>query len=320
LSLTPSITPGRITAIWRILTITARCDSLSQSELVQIAKNTSLRGGGLPVEDGVHLALSSELIVHTNDQIYLSDLGKEIVSLSDQDEPNICVFRKILQKLVLKLIPPWVVFVNSPFEELIISIPYQWRDVLETAGLLVNPLNDDVKEWWSSVNNEIHELDQKHRKAIGDAAENLTFKYEKERLIIEELPELSGKIHWVAKENDYLGFDISSFLGSLGNNEQKVDDLLMIEVKSTCSKSNNNLRFFLTKNEWTTAEHNPTNYFFYFWKGIDINSENIKGDGPYILPMSSISKYIPKDMCPEGEWTECRIYLSYEEIQTQKLN
>ena len=50
-----------------------------------------------------------------------------------------------------------------------------------------------------------------HRKAIGDAGEELSFDYERRRLREEGFPDLAARVRWVARETAAYGFDVLSF-------------------------------------------------------------------------------------------------------------
>lgn len=310
----PPITPGRITALWHVLKVAAKYTKIKKSDLLQIANNTSLRGGGLPIDDGLDLAIIGGFIKIEIDIFNISSSGHEIVSLWDKDEPNPSVIRKLILPLVLKIMPSWVTFATKPLDERISAIPERWREILRDAELLYNPLSRDAIEWWKTLEQSISEIDEQLNMIIGEAGEKLTMKFERERLFGEKHFNLAQKVRWISKESDKCGFDIASFLGFLKFSQEKPEHMILIEVKSTTSCSNLSFRFFLTRNEWETAEKNIKNYLFYLWKCIEIINGDPSGEGPIIIPAHLIRNYIPLDNKDECRWTECRIDLNLNDI------
>jgi len=288
--------------------------NVKKSDLLQIVGNTSLRGGGLPINDGFELSKFGGFIITEREKVAITSLGKEITSLWDKEEPNSLVIRKLLLPLVIKIMPPWVAFSSKPLKERICAIPERWKEVLRDAELLENPLFDDANKWWATLQHIIMEKDEQRKKVIGEAGENLTMNFERNRLLTENQSSLADKIKWISKESNEYGFDISSFFGLLKLSHQKPETLMMIEVKSTTSSSDKNFRFFLTRNEWETAEKNIQNYYFYFWRHIKITGGNIHANGPIILPAYMVKHYVPVDNKKNGKWTECRIDFDIKEI------
>lgn len=242
--------------------------------------------------------------------------GMEIVSIWDKEEPTPLVIRKLLLPLVLKIMPPWMVFASGSPEERLAAIAEGWKELLINAELLGNILSKDATNWWAALQRRVDETDEQLRNTIGEIGENLTMKYEKERLRTERRFELAEKVKWVSKESDAYGFDIASFFGSLQLQHQKPGNMMMVEVKSTTSNSTKSFRFFLTRNEWETAERNTEHYFFYLWRGINVATKNALTDNPLILPADLISQYIPLDRHEHGKWMKCIVELNLQEIKT----
>ena len=282
---------------------------------MKIACETSLRGGALPIKDGLLLAVVGNFIIKKNGSYSLNENGKRIVSLSKNEEPTAKVLRELLLPLILKIAPSWMAFSNLPLEERGLAIPPNAYEVLKKAGLLDTPLSYEAKKWWSALQQEDIEIDKKYRKMIGDIGEEITLKYEEDRLIKGCTQELSKIIDHVSKKNDNIGFDISSFFGCLQPKIHCPHENLMIEVKSTTS-SGDSFRFYLTRNEWEVANNNIDNYLFYMWRGINIEKRNSMHDEPTILSSKTISRYIPTDINKDGKWTECRIILNFNEIKS----
>lgn len=269
----------------------------------------------MPLSDGLSIGLLGSFLTAENETINITPLGKKIVSLWDKEEPNPLIIRQLIFPLVLKLMPSWVTFSGRSLEERLISIPDRWKEVLNNGELLGKPQSDEAKKWWRDLQQAIVKIEEKFLKKIGDAGEILTLKYEKIRLTYEKHIELAEKVDWVSKENDNYGFDIASFFGYLLSDNKKPTDMIMIEVKSTTSNSDNSFRLHISRNEWETAEDNMTNYFFYLWKGVKISKSNPIADGPLILPARIISQYVPFDKHKRGKWIKCRIELDLNAIK-----
>src|SRR6202035_4886988 len=105
---------------------------------------------------------------------------------------------------------------------------------------------------------------QSLRKAIGDAGEELSYRYEKARLTAQGFPKLADDVTWVAKESPAYGFDIASFAGSSFPGREAASPLA-IEVKSVSYPVRAVFPFHLTFHEWVTARELANQYVFHLW-------------------------------------------------------
>lgn len=96
------------------------------------------------------------------------------------------------------------------------------------------------------------------RKAVGDRGE--LYSYRLERLRSED----SGKVHWVARDDETLGYDIED----LSVNPQR-----RIEAKASASRDR---RFILSANEWNVAHREPENYEIHLWGEIDLSRSPVE--------------------------------------------
>ena len=318
----PPITPGRITSLWVILRTVARYPGISRDETAKIASATSLRGGGLPIRDGLQLAELAGYIDFHQDRSRTSTQGQQLLSVSERDEPTPYVIREIALTLVNRIQPSWTAFSDPsiPTQDRMIAIPEGWREVLEDAGLFDSPTSKEVREWWDSVHQINENLLDEFRSKIGRKGEELTLAYEVERLKASSRSDLAERVKWISQVEDRYGFDVASFSADLVPGLEKEAPIL-IEVKSSTSTSRKRIAFDLTRNEWDVAERNEHNYFFYFWHGIspdeDVDSQN-HVTGPFILSMSAIRSRIPRDSATDlGRWTKCHIELSFDEVSSQ---
>ena len=97
--------------------------------------------------------------------------------------------------------------------------------------------------------------------------ENYVQKYEYNKLCKLNKKDLAEKIEMHCHNNEYPGYDITSF-DDKGNK-------IFIEVKSTKGKSIN--AFVMTDNEWQAAEKEGNNYFIYLVNNIGKGEPKILG-------------------------------------------
>ena len=91
------------------------------------------------------------------------------------------------------------------------------------------------------------------KKGIGDRAESHSYRYL--RLNASDVT----KIRWVSRDDDNLGYDIEDL---------DSDPTERIEVKGS---SGEEVRFYISANEWRVSEDNPDTYVIHFWGEIDLN-------------------------------------------------
>jgi hypothetical protein len=266
------------------------------------------------------LSIIGNFVNIKDNYVRITPLGKKIISKSNEDEPNPRIIRELLLQIILNISPPWISFTSAPFDETIAAVPPLVIEILKKGELLDSPLSDEANRWWAAIRNRNIEIDKEFRKKIGDIAEELTIRYENARLMKEHHSYLAENIDHVSKKSDSYGFDISSFFGFLHPSDHTPDEILMIEVKSSTSDSNDNFRFYLTRTEWEKAKKNSNNYYFYLWKGICIEERKASNEKPMIFPSKIVNKYLPIDIHKNGKWTECRITLNLKEVKPYIIN
>lgn len=147
------ISPGRLTALWVVLR--ALRDLGAQAELEELrrhAARTSLRSGGLPIRDGLALAVAGTFAVRTLDTLTLSSLGHEALGLGDEDEPNDAARRLFLSVLLLREPPPWVAFWQGQPTSLELVLPEPERHLLTDAGMYPEDGSDiESVAWWDAL-------------------------------------------------------------------------------------------------------------------------------------------------------------------------
>lgn len=164
-------------------------------------------------------------------------------------------------------------------------------DVFSAAGLLSNPPSEKVVAWWDDILGHARLAVDIEKMAQARKAESLTIDREKKRLVeigIERLPE------WKGLDDNYAGYDVLSF-----DLKDGAEINIMIEVKSTVASP---LRFYLSRNEWNTADQIGEAYKFHVW--------NMAVDPPqlYERTVEQVRPHIPSDN-EKGKWSNAEIPL-----------
>jgi hypothetical protein len=310
-----ALTPGRVTAAWLVIrTIDKLGDGAPTADVDRYARRSSLRGGGLPVKDGITLTLAGGLATETAGGIALSDLGRRALAMSDSDDPPRAVSEFLTRVLLLARPPSWVAWWQGQPESLETVIPSQARDLMHSCGLLPPPGPEDLGRWgwWQALGRvPLVEHSAQQRKMIGNAGEQLTIEFEQRRLTAEGFPHLAEDVRWVAQESDAFGFDVLSYRG-LGDNGDP-DDELAIEVKSTSVPPTAYFHFFLSSHEWETAQVLGDRYRFHFWAGVDPAPPPTSHHGEPIVSVAEVLvDHLPgvprcADRCA---WKAASIYLA----------
>lgn len=120
-------------------------------------------------------------------------------------------------------------------------------------------------------------------------AERLTIEYEKRRL---NNLGITKPLEWKGLDDNYAGYDILSVDLKAGTEIN-----IMIEVKSTITSP---LRFYLSRNEWETADQIGSAYIFHVW------NMAVKPPQLYERTVEQIRPHIPSDN-GQGKWSHVMI-------------
>jgi hypothetical protein len=241
-------------------------------ELIGYAAKNSLRSGGLPVRDGMQLAVRGRFLKESPLGVSLTEIGREVLELCAEDEPNSAVRRLFLSVLVLMDPPAWVSYWQGDPTSLELLLSETDRSLLASAGLYPHKPDDQDFErvgWWDAL--AVVPLPESMlalRKAIGDAGEELSIVYERARLQSEGFPELAKRVWWAGRESAAYGFDVGSFVGLGGPELPGVP--LAIEVKSVAYPVANLFPLHLTVHEWRTARRFGPRYRFHLWDTVKV--------------------------------------------------
>jgi hypothetical protein len=313
----PSVrmTRGRLTAAWLVLRTLEKLGGQAEaSEVMSYARRSSLRGGGLPLQDGARLAREGGFVFERAGVYAMQPLGQRALGLGAEDEPTGAVLRLFVTVLLLRDPPTWVAWWQGAPHDLDAVIPEGERMVLRDAGLLPQPPPTDPGGWgwWQALGRvPLPEHTAVERKQVGDAGESLTVEYERWRLTEQGYVELAAQVAWLAQESDAYGFDVLSFAG---DDHQDLDPAtpIAIEVKSTTLPVGPYFRCFLTAHEWDTALGLGERYIMHLWQAVDPGPPpSSRSKSPIVMAASALTDHLPgasacEDACG---WQSARIEL-----------
>jgi hypothetical protein len=309
-----SLSPGRITACWYLLRCLRRLgDSAQRSDLLALAARSSLRSGGLPIRDGLRLAIEGKLLTVSGDQLTLTAASGDLLELGTEDEPTDDARRVLISRLLLDDPPNWVIYWQGDPDSLDLVLPATERRSISEAGLMPpSDASGNLMSWafWLALRRvPLMSQTAAHRKALGDAGEALSMSYERQRLEREGHPELANRVRWLARESDAYGFDILSFIGGAG---PRPGDHLAVEVKATSLPRGRKFRFFLSAHEWEVAQAIPDQYVLHLWTRVDPGPPALSRDpGPTVINQSSLLPHLPEAGVCGGEcaWESTKVVL-----------
>lgn len=310
------LSPGRLTALWVVLRTLHRLGgSATREELRRNASRTSLRSGGLPVGDGLTLALEGRFLGVQDERVSIATLGREALALTDQEEPSDEVRHLFTSTLLLRDPPTWVAFWQGDPTSLPLAIPDAERLLLEDCGLYPEARIENLVNWawWDALRQvPLPEEAGEYRKLLGDAGEQLTVAYEHARLEAEGYPELSARVRWVARESAAYGFDVLSFFGKRDAIPSRP---LAIEVKSIARGAADVFPLYLTEHEWKTSQQVGAAYVFHLWDGVDPGPPPRSTATPRIVMPPMFEAHVPSPpACGRScSWATARIDLPLRE-------
>lgn len=314
-----NISPGRITALWQLLRLSYRYEIknnfISAHAAIEILLNSCLRGGGLPVMDGLTIGLYHKFLeIDKQGNLLPTEFSKSfLLSIHNGDEPNVFVQRQIIQKLISLKKEHWLIYFDEDIEVFKVAIPLNWLEILENARLF--ELNDrEVVQWWKELIQKKEVYNQERRNEIGEVGEELTKTYEIDRLRSDSIVNSELYVIQVSKISDLFGFDIQSLRGNQFFVSRGLKEQIQIEVKSSIVENEELFTFYVSRNEWNKAVESIdlNTYFFYCWTGVNVNLRT--GKGPYVIPAKKLQPLIPNDSSNLCEWWVCKFNLNLKAV------
>ncbi|WP_343604338.1 DUF3883 domain-containing protein [Fluviicola sp.] len=302
-----SISNSNIIALWQLILLTHRHEEIEVRSAVEIAMNSGLMGGSLPVNQGLKLGQYCKVLEINDSFLQSSQYCKnELLRYCTEDEPNVFVFREILQRFTSFQNLEWLLFYSEDPELFKIYIPSEWIELLENA-VLFDFEDIDVRDWWAKIFNRYQNYKEGQKLEIGRVAEKLTYEHEKQRLEFDQLDNGHSYVKWASLISDRYGYDILSIRGKALQQSFGEKDSIHIEVKCSVSDNETNFRFYVTSNEWNVATTMIDSYYFYCWTSA--NKETESAIGPYVIPALHLKSHIPTNNGAICEWSECRFIL-----------
>lgn len=301
------LSPGRLTATWLVLRVADRLGGRIPREVLRRdASRSSLRSGGLPISDGMRLAVAGGLLAVIENDVALTGRARRLLTLGSEDEPEQEARQAMASLLLLNDPPPWVAYWQGAPDSADLVIPEGERRLLEECGLYPEPGPERFEEWawWQALRRvPLPQEASAARRIIGDAGEALTVQFERDRLIAGGYPELAARVRWVAQESAAYGFDVLSYAGP---GHLTAEMAVAIEVKSMAGLMRDGLfHMFLTWHEWATAEAVGERYRFHLWEGVDPGPPvRARRMSPFVVTAALLREHLP--LLPACRSNSCR--------------
>lgn len=291
------LTSGRLTALWLVLQTLAELGGQADlSDLRATARRSALRAGGLPVTDGLNLAREGGFVFESTGTCVLEPLGERVLAMSDQEEPPTEVLRLFITVLFLRQPPTWVAWWQGSPADIDAVVPNDERRVLHAAGLLPQPPIEDPGgwAWWRALGRvPLPEHTAVERKQIGDAGEELSVKFERQRLRVQGYGELAEAVRWIARESDAYGFDVLSYAGD-DYAQLEPNDRIAIEVKSTVLPIIEYFPLFFTAHEWEVLSALGPRAVLHLWPAVNAGPPpRSRAEKPIVCAPGTLAEHLP---------------------------
>lgn len=185
--------------------------------------------------------------------------------------------RCLIRHLLIHLRPSWGRLLPKGRAYLYDYLDEDARAVFRIAGLYGDP-DADIRAWWDQLAAAIRGFLDERRLDTGRMAEELTLRHERERLTALGYANLVPD--WVGFEDNSLGYDVRSYAVGTGGTVRP----RYIEVKGTNA---DDLRFYLTRNEWRAAQRHATDYIVHLW--------NLAEQRLLEITVEELSAHVPQD-------------------------
>ncbi len=243
--------------------------------------------------DSKQFCLDAKILKENGNFLYFTPLGNSIFDAIDLPEFNRvivekCIFNNYFSEIITPILSKfhkteqnelwyeineiYKLFKKTNILEILYDVGFLHEEV-DSKKIIVNPqfLNDDIiKESIKSKRKQSQaEIDDSLliQKKIGQTAEKIVLKYEKDRLTKLGSSDKSQRVEQISDDWANKGYDIESFNG-------EGEDILpdrFIEVKGSSGKR---FSIFWSQNEIKKAKELGDEYWIYFVPEIDINTDD----------------------------------------------
>lgn len=189
-------------------------------------------------KDLYEFSLKMNWIEKKENFLILTDRGSEILNANDTD-----YLKLQLQDYIMNEKPYWVDDLGKGSKHLKYVLSSNILTIFEAAGLMDKGI--EKMHWYNKFITSKYKDIQDMKTELGIKGEELIYYDEEKRTGLK--PEYCG-------DNSLMGYDIKSVRSKNGKNNE-----ILIEVKAG-NKDLNNIEFYLTRHEWSTAySHEKTN-------------------------------------------------------------
>jgi len=241
---------------------------LPTKELLRIIEKLEVDGASFDFEAALHL--------------------EEIVPTENMPD-GLAYYRLCIRSVLLFRQPVWAKAMSQGRTRFIRTLSPNDQSIFEGAGILLNPPDEALVEWWDGVCGEARAAIDREKMRQARAAEALSIALEIKSLAklgINQTPS------WTGLDDNFAGYDVKSYR-LVGNTVQPK----LIEVKSTTASP---LRFFITRNEWNTALKFGDAYVFHIW------DMSVKPERLFVRTTEDVLRNIPEDQM-KGRWKSAQI-------------
>ncbi|AXX97815.1 DUF3883 domain-containing protein [Profundibacter amoris] len=266
---------------------TERLFSFPCFEGLRLLRQHSAENSGMSPSDVLDLVVAVEADAASLDleaALFLGGLVEQDCPLEGEYFYQICI-----KAVVIRHQPIWAKSMKQGRIRFINSLGVNDQGIFAAAGLLDDPPTMEVVSWWDDVVGHARLAIDIQKMEQARIAEALSIEYEQihlNKIGITKHPK------WVGLDDNFAGYDVLSYDLENGSEVNR-----MIEVKSTI---NSPLRFFVSRNEWKTADTIGDAYSFHVW--------NMAIDPPqlHIRSVEDIRPHIPSDNA-KGAWSNAAI-------------
>jgi hypothetical protein len=294
---------GRLDTVLALLSRLSEMGPLSPVSVSRLIEAEGTMGGSVPLADALLLSRSAGLIDSNDRFVLLTQRGRTLSEALVEDGRRTAM-RELLFRLIAGVRRDLLVLAYMSADDIVAFADSEVLQCLLELQLIGLPPEPSAEAWWERLRFSARQADDEYLKNLGDRAEALTMRYERDRLVSVERHDLAARVCWVSRLNEGAGFDVLSFIGD-ATNGQPVDQPLRVEVKACGRTGGSGPRFFLTRNEWEVAAKGDLPYVFHVWTTTQVHSD--RGGAPRVISGAEVVGAAPKDEPGRSRWTECVI-------------
>jgi len=286
-----------------------RTTRLSIGDLYKHVQETKLIDSDNSVGNILSACVDSGLLTIINDRYCLTQKGRRLVKIHSQPgyelnkKANDIFIKHVLLDINLEkwccsdfisqfevdtILGTFVYYRNKRLKD-----DTRWLITLSSVGLvevdtdkasIIPEYLGPINEFLLRIRNPIHDViiaSASRKKEVGDLAEILAIRHEKERLTAAGYPILASLVEHISLVDQSAGYDIRSFNG----NDPNPDGNIFIEVKGTVMPD---FSFIWSFNEMAVAKSKADSYWIYGFTGV--NTKDDTGNGPITIqnPISNL--------------------------------